>query len=825
MGCSPHASFFPSAVWCVIVWMVGSTAGLAWAGPDWSQLPMSNGHAAAVFDLDSRKLTAFYEHPYRFPAPGVESADLCYDAYSGIAMDGKGVWLNTVPLEPGAGYVPATGMVRTKQLVGEFVVETTLFAPMSAPGAFMVSTTIVTHTGKTPRVVSVFSLHNYHVGKGSPIPTNHQERIVWNGVGYVETAAESNRVAVYLPVGGATVHGSTPHNPYGLIQGGQLVEVDDSGVVDDAVGGFQKDFGTLSPGQSVSFAVVTALSGEGIAGKVLLDQIQNWVAGRTAEQLVAAEQADWATWQGVAAVPKSGSEVLYRQSLATLRMAQVREPNTASARPHGQILASLPPGQWAISWPRDAAYAISALSAAGYFEEAKAALDFMFGAQTGGYSSYLNGVPYLISVCRYYGNGMEESDGNPDKEGPNIELDDFGLFLWALGQYVQHSGDVGYFAGHFAAVRDLVAGALVKLVEDDLGILVKDSSIWERHWNGNEKHFTYSTLVAIRGLCDAAHWADGIGETTVASEWKKTARNLQQGMLTHLVDGDGALVGNLEEKAGGLYADAAVVEAINLGVLPMLHPAGPQTLALLETKLKLPSGGYKRNDDGDWYDEQEWIFIDLRVKKAMEKLGMPKTDTAARVIGKTLANHGLFAELYTADGAYAGAVPMVGYGAGVYVLDLLENEAADVLAACLTESLEIPPDPDAGEVVSGDASGDGDTGVSPRDGSSVDGETPTDVGIVADAPPIATDFGQADETTMDSGSMIGDIEDGTGSSPWPDVTEPKTTENDSDGCQIAHDETGQASRWGVWIAIWALCFGAHRGLGRKRWRFPDTSDK
>lgn len=42
-------------------------------------------------------------------------------------------------------------------------------------------------------------------------------------------------------------------------------------------------------------------------------------------------------------------------------------------------------------------------------------------------SDYGVGVPYQASVCRYYGDGTEWSDGDND---PNIELDGFGLLLW-----------------------------------------------------------------------------------------------------------------------------------------------------------------------------------------------------------------------------------------------------------------------------------------------------------------------------------------------------------------------------------------------------------
>ncbi|NUN13960.1 MAG: hypothetical protein HUU55_10045 [Myxococcales bacterium] len=814
-------------LWGILgIGLITSTPGLA--GPHWSQLPMSNGQAAAVFDLTTRKLTAFYEHPYRFPKQGAESADLCYDTYGGIAVDGKGMWLTDVPFNPGEGYVWGTGIVRTHQWVSEFTIETSWFSPMTAQGRLLVNTIRVTHTGTTPRQVSLFTLHNYHVGKGSPIPKNEQERIVWNNIGYVETAQDSPRVVAYVPVGGADVHGASPHNPYPLIGSGQLISVDDTGVTNDAVCGFQKNLGVMVPADSVVFGVITALSGDGLTGDELIDQINTWIAGRTAEQLVTDEESEWTTWQNKAAVPQSGNELLYRQSLATLRMAQVREPNTESIRPFGQILASLPPGQWAISWPRDAAYAISALAASGYHEEARAALEFMFTAQSGGYTSYLNGVPYLISVCRYYGYGIEESDGDPNKEGPNIELDDFGLFLWALGQYLKYSGDIGYFAEHFPAVRDLVAGALVKLIDADLNIVVKDSSIWERHWNGNEQHFTYSTLTAIRGLCDAAHWSDEIGETTAATGFRDAARTLRMGMLTQLVDQNGALVGNLEETASGLYADAAVVEAINLGVLVGEWSTAQQTIQLIDKRLQLPSGGYKRNDDGDWYDEQEWIYIDLRVKKARVKLGLPPAIAADTVLSKTVVNHGLFAELYTETGAYAGAVPMVGYGAGVYVLDLLENEPTDVLHSCLAETEPLPVEPDLGDLAAPDAgTGGSDTTSFPVDTviSDLIGQQDSTNGHndVIDEPAVdvagqpevdlATPAPNVDGVN-DAGTGV--MEVGTGTADV--VAKPNPADSSSDGCKLTTGDRTPPLGWVSLLLMGIMAFV--KKYGRRFYRRP-----
>ena len=72
----------------------------------------------------------------------------------------------------------------------------------------------------------------------------------------------------------------------------------------------------------------------------------------------------------------------------------------------------------------------------------------------------MQGVPYQISVCRYYGDGTEWSDSNSN--GPNIEFDGFGLFLWALDEYVAASGDTSLITTYWAStIKPKVADVLV----------------------------------------------------------------------------------------------------------------------------------------------------------------------------------------------------------------------------------------------------------------------------------------------------------------------------------------------------------------------------
>jgi GH15 family glucan-1,4-alpha-glucosidase len=289
-----------------------------------------------------------------------------------------------------------------------------------------------------------------------------------------------------------------------------------------------------------------------------------------------------------------------------------------------------------------------------------------------------------VSVCRYYGKGKEESDVNAD--GPNIEFDGFGLFLWALSEYLGQGGDVALLDTYWTTIRDQVGNVLAGLTEGATGLIKADSSIWEVHWNGKQKRYTYTTLTAAHGLCLAAALARSRGETTVADAWAAAGLALRDALRTRSVDGGKVLASSYEElQAGAGYHDVASVEAVAFRLFKADGAVAAATLASFDAALKVASGrGYFRNDDGGWYDAQEWVWADLRVASAQRRAGA--TAAADRLVGwigaQALANYGMVAELHhPTTGDYEGEVPMVGYGAGAYQVALLDREAPQSTAA------------------------------------------------------------------------------------------------------------------------------------------------
>ncbi|HEV8323802.1 MAG TPA: glycoside hydrolase family 15 protein, partial [Myxococcota bacterium] len=662
------------------------------------RLVTGNGWAVASYDRATRRLDTFLEHPFRFFAPRDDPPDLCfgadesrdllYDTYFGVRAGAgaaaRGDWLPDAPLDD-AGYLPGTGVVYTDQHVGDgraLRVRTWSFMPMGLDAPALVMVARIDNEGAAALPVSPYVLFNFHLGDaaGGREPSADAEEVAPDPTrpALYEYSAQSAGTIAYValaPLAHRTAATGAASAYQALLAAADLDDAAaTAGPTFDVAPGFQGPQTTLAPGAAATFAagVVWALDED--AGPDV-DALVAWAAGRAPEDLVAGETADWAAWQTAppAELDPDAAD-LWLQSAAFLRMAQVRETGGG----FGQILASLPPGlgdpaaQWNIAWVRDMAYATVALARSGHLAEARDALRFQVLAGPGRHVAEV-GMPYRISVTRYFGNGAEESDCNAS--GPNIEFDGFGLFLWALGEYLRAGGDVEEARTWWPTVRDEVADVLVSLVDAD-GTLRADSSIWEVHWNGMERRFTYSSLAAARGLCEAAGVAEALGEAADAARFAAAGAGVRDAVVATRTDPRGALGQSLEDLVAGYgYVDAAAVEAVGWGIVDPGARVAAATIAAVTDNLTTASGlGFMRNDDGAWYDSQEWVFVGLRLEPALRATGDAALAARADALrawleGQALANDFHFSELHDpADGDYEGSIPMVGFGAGAYLI-------------------------------------------------------------------------------------------------------------------------------------------------------------
>ena len=139
--------------------------------------------------------------------------------------------------------------------------------------------------------------------------------------------------------------------------------------------------------------------------------------------------------------------------------------------------------------------------------------------------------------------------------------------------------------------------------------------------------------------------------------------------------------------------DGALLPIIHFGVVT--DPALVRSTVARMELLKVASDGYRRvrstyTDPAIfeyWYERQEFLFVDISLAEVDRGLGRKADADAliARIVSKAAADHNIIPEMYVSVpctlfpgeiGDPTGARPMVGYGAGAFILDLFDRESS-----------------------------------------------------------------------------------------------------------------------------------------------------
>jgi GH15 family glucan-1,4-alpha-glucosidase len=613
-----------------------------------SKLVTGNGFGFAVVSPESAKVSKFYAHPYCFARPdpnkplgeGMETANFIKELG----------WSDGTAQGAAAEYEEDSHVIHARAGGGEG----TVYMPFGLQHPVLV---INWEPGLTRT-----QEEGWQVEWSRPVKSQRTVRILGVAVQLLKFNGIQESLLI-IPLDG---EGIEPLHPQRYLAGGQ------------------------------AWALVSIESDD--QPEQVVRELNRWRAGLTPRDLAKREIAELEQWRVKPAVhfTDENERHLWRQSEVMLRMAQSREPNRPGRNNNGLIVAALPDGLWFTTWVRDMAFATVAFVRMGHQDEARSALLAYFNAQpTGKMRRETSGADYQISVVRYFGDGSEEPFFT--EEGSiNIEYDDWGLVLWALGEYERQFQDTGllaiptYRGPLYESARHYVMKPLLANLEKyDQGMIVAaDTSIWEEHQK-DKKHFAFSTAMAIVGLKNFAEVARRAGDEVTREEVLKQVALLEKGFNAAFIRG-GKLRGTKEawEKND---IDGALLPIINFGVVTD-SAIVQDTIERMEL-LKVDSGGYRRvrSNYTDpaifeyWYERQEFLFVDFSLAEVYLRQGK-KAEAAAilnRIVTKAAADHNNLPEMFVSlpcqlfpgkVGDPTGALPIVGYGAGAYILHVLQRE-------------------------------------------------------------------------------------------------------------------------------------------------------
>jgi len=318
----------------------------------------------------------------------------------------------------------------------------------------------------------------------------------------------------------------------------------------------------------------------------------------------------------------------------------------------GAAIAGWAPA-WRYVWPRDASFAVAALTVAGQPARAAAILDFLAGVAPGD--------------GRWQARYLPDGSGRtPDGRG--VQADGGGWVCWAVWAHLTArpapagppGADLRRWWPMVAASADAITGRL-----DSTGQPAPSPDYWETPTDRVTLETVTASLVGLRA---AAAVARRVGRAATTAAWSAAAAR-----LTTAAAHRWAPWGYPRSLPGG-GVDAAV--GLLAGLAPDL-PGLPAAVTAAGQVLRLPNGGVRPGQDWPHHDGLAWT-----PETAMLALGSHTTDPAgsARWL-RWLDTH------RTADGALPEKVTPAGHPASVAPL----GWTAALVLLSLRPALAPPP--------------------------------------------------------------------------------------------------------------------------------------
>ena len=320
----------------------------------------------------------------------------------------------------------------------------------------------------------------------------------------------------------------------------------------------------------------------------------------------------------LAAAPPVAEDDLYRRSLLVLDALTDRATGGAIAAPECDP-GFLHSGGYGFVWPRDFAYVLLALLAAGRDEHASAGLRWLARTQ----------APEGLWLQRYW------TDGTPAPAWSPHQLDETGATLFAYEAAWRELGDKALDRELWPSAR-AAAAFLAGFVDEESGLLLPSVDLWEQ----DDAQHTYTSAAAAGGLQAAAAMAER-HEPALGDRWRAAGERIAMAIEQRSwSDADGRyvrarLVGRedlLGEPVPRQFTERPAFPArAVLSVDPLdrrldssllglawpfavVEPDSPRmaaTAAVIERELAAPGGGVLRHEGDTYRGGNAWVLCTL----------------------------------------------------------------------------------------------------------------------------------------------------------------------------------------------------------------------
>src|SRR3989344_2066385 len=400
------------------------------------------------------------------------------------------------------------------------------------------------------------------------------------------------------------------------------------------------------------------------AAKLIKDalELNQYVLDKTPSYLVKSTADFWKAWLNRRRFSffklPSDTVDLFKKSLLILR---------AHTDNRGGVIASgdsdlLKYGRdtYSYVWPRDAAFCIMALNAAGDTNVARRFFEFA--------NSILTSEGFFMHKYRAdqsLGSSWHPWVHDGHTQYP-IQEDETAIVLYALWQYYAASLDIEFIESVYNSLIKKTADFLVSYRDPQTGLPLPSYDLWEEY----RGVFTYTSASVFGALTCAAKFADLLGKSDSSRLYINAASEVKEAIIKYLLDQKSGL---FAKKIGDPTVDSSSIYGVfKFGVLdpadPRLKEAVKNTISRLTVKTSV--GGIARYEGDHYFRSADdipgnpWVITSLWLAQYHISLAKSESDLApvkdwlSSAVKSALPTGILPEQLHVHTGAPLSATPL-----------------------------------------------------------------------------------------------------------------------------------------------------------------------